>query len=540
MTKFKHIPRPGFGAPRSLRNAALITASALAVAAVSVSASYGVVSTLFPRQSAPATIAATQPNMARVVPEIILSSAPAEAPISVTPLDVAPEPVVANTAPDVPRTAPAPVRPETEVVISSKSVSDIALPPVPEASIEAAPTMAALDDAMPARALAAPAPRPLAETAARPDVFAALTTDDIEARTGATLGYARPDAAPESNTLAYADPDMPTTRPLPRPEAPAIVLAAAETGFTETIPGIRPQPRPQVLRVAAAQPVPMAAPAAAPEATLARSSGGLFARSGSSSCGRTLARAMPRRSGNASGGAAFFAALGALSGSERDAQVINELARGNMPDFLHQLEPVAFRGKDARGADTEIVICVTPDYLALGSDRDFVRVPLGLPAAARIAGQFDMTLPTPHMVDAIYAQADVKLSPAPMTPGPQMSSTTYLLRHNETIQGQLGGRGGLIAGQKKDVVMASRMASAPGRVAIYGWHRSGGSPIQPVSTVHGANYADYSHGIRLVSKTAYLDGRAVSLDDLLGSSRYAYLLNQEGPLPGPVIRTASR
>ncbi len=99
---------------------------------------------------------------------------------------------------------------------------------------------------------------------------------------------------------------------------------------------------------------------------------------------------------------------------------------------------------------------------------------------------------------------------------------------------------GLVAGQKKDVVMASRMASNPGRVAIYGWHRSSGSPIQPVSTVHGANYADYSHGIRLVSKTAYLNGKAVELDDLLASSRYAYLLNKEGPMPGPVIRIASR
>jgi hypothetical protein len=58
--------------------------------------------------------------------------------------------------------------------------------------------------------------------------------------------------------------------------------------------------------------------------------------------------------------------------------------------------------------------------------------------------------------------------------------------------------------------------------------------------VHGASYADYSHGIRLVSKTAYLNGRAVSLDELLSSRRYAYLLNSDGPLPGQVIRIASR
>ncbi|RME18941.1 MAG: hypothetical protein D6801_00065, partial [Alphaproteobacteria bacterium] len=281
------------------------------------------------------------------------------------------------------------------------------------------------------------------------------------------------------------------------------------------------------------------APASAPApASTAGLGGGLF--SGKASCGRSLARAIPSRRGNAPTGSAFFAAIGELPGSERDARIVTELERGNIPSFLRRLEPVTFRGKDSRGVDTEIVICVTPDYLALGSDRDYVRVPLGLPAAAEVAGRFNMTLPTPRMVDAIYAQADVRLAPAPMPAGPQMTSTAYLLRHNATIQQQLKGRRGLIAGDKKDVVMASRMASAPGRVAIYGWHRTSGAPIQPVSTVHGAAYRDYSHGIRLVSKTAYLNGRRVNLDELLGSGRYAYLLNREGPLPGPVIRIASR
>ena len=235
-----------------------------------------------------------------------------------------------------------------------------------------------------------------------------------------------------------------------------------------------------------------------------------------------------------------MAAVGNGSGGNRDNAIINELARGNMPSFLQDLRPVVIRGKDSRGASTEIVVCVTPDYLALGSDRDFVRVPLGLPAAASIAGRFGMMLPTSRMVDAIYAQASVKLSPKPMQAGPQMSSTSYFVQHNQTIEAQRGGRMGLISGHKKDVVMANRMASNPGRVAIYGWHRSNGNPIQPVSTVHGASYADYSHGIRLVSRTAYLNGRAVDLEDLLSSGRYAYLLNSDGPMPGPVIRVASR
>jgi hypothetical protein len=408
-------------------------------------------------------------------------------------------------------------------------------------------------------------PGRLIETAAAitPAALAALSTDAVASLAPATLAYARPDTVPLASTepapvieLAALTTDIdvsPDLRPQPRPEAAPVAVAAPTAVLPPDAPtelavltSLRPEPRPANLRIAVAAPAPTPAPAAAPTAAapvaqvIPAAAGRALPRVSGDSCGRNHARAMPGRSSSAPTGSAFFAAIGNASGGDRDNRIINELARGNMPGFLHQLEPVVFQGQDARGAPTQIVICVTPDYLALGSDRDFVRVPLGLPAAAAIAGQFGMTLPTPRMVDAIYAQAQVRLSPAPMQPGPQMSSTAYFLRHNATIEGQRQGRGGLISGHKKDVVMASRMASNPGRVAIYGWHRAAGNPIQPVSTVHGASYADYSHGIRLVSRTAYLNGKAVDIDELLGSGRYAYLLNSDGPLPGPVIRIASR
>ena len=98
----------------------------------------------------------------------------------------------------------------------------------------------------------------------------------------------------------------------------------------------------------------------------------------------------------------------------------------------------------------------------------------------------------------------------------------------------------LTAGDKKDIVLTNRLASNPGRVAIYGWHWPGGTPIQPLSTVHGAAYADYSHGVRLVSETAFVNGRAVPLGDLLADARYGPLLNNEGPVRPAVIQLASR
>jgi hypothetical protein len=348
--------------------------------------------------------------------------------------------------------------------------------------------------------------------------------------------------------------------PIARPEGfaalPALDTAPAEPSPLLVAVSPRPATRPQSLVASAATRTPsiaeniQVARAEAPEASLtpARLSDDpdrarLFPpRAGANPCSARLARAIPRRPGSAAPASALMAALGNGSGSGRDNAIIAEALRGNVPDHIRALQPVRFTGT-VGGRETEVVICVTPDYLAVGSNRDHVRVPLGLPAALRVAEAFDMMLPTTRMVDAIYAQADLRLSPRPMNPGPQMSSTDYFLRHDATLDAQMtqaGGRHGvLLAGHKKDLVLANRLASNRGRVAIYGWHRGSGDPIQPLSTVHGEYYADYSHGIRLVSRTAYLNGRPVDLRSLLTDGTYASMLNSDGTLSSATVRLAS-
>lgn len=71
-----------------------------------------------------------------------------------------------------------------------------------------------------------------------------------------------------------------------------------------------------------------------------------------------------------------------------------------------------------------------------------------------------------------------------------------------------------------------------GRLAIYGWHYPTGQPIQPLSTVHGATYADYSHGLRLVSDLVWIDGRPRSIYDVLQDPSVAPVLSGEGAIPG--------
>ncbi|MCL5778694.1 hypothetical protein M1105_17080 [Limibaculum sp. FT325] len=226
-----------------------------------------------------------------------------------------------------------------------------------------------------------------------------------------------------------------------------------------------------------------------------------------------------------------------LAGSQRDSVIVEAVLGGNVPQFLRRLVPVTLEGTTRDDRDVRITICVTPDYLAVGDDTDFVRTPVGLPAALRIAGALDFMLPTPRMVDAIYAAASVRLPPRPMEPTAAMTSTRYFVEHNAEVDRQRTASGqplgALTAGHKKDVVLSRRLAKAHGKVAIYGWHRPNGRPIQPLSTVHGAQYADYSHGIRLVAATAQVNGVPRPLAEVLADPDLAGIVSGEGPIERP-------
>jgi hypothetical protein len=251
-------------------------------------------------------------------------------------------------------------------------------------------------------------------------------------------------------------------------------------------------------------------------------------------CPASLTRNIPARPANAPDGSGFAARAEHEDAREREVDITHEILRGNLPTFLRWLKPVRMKARLSDGRRVTATICVMPDYLAIGADRDFLRIPMNLHSATEVATRFGFVLPTPKMVDAIYRQSRAHLTPQPMQAGPQMRSTDYYLRHNRRIAEQrlrLGiTLGALISGHKKDVVISNRLATHPDRIAIYGWHKPDGKPIQPLSTVHGVNYADYSHGIRLVSDVMYLDGKPASVHDVLQDPELASLLSDEGPV----------
>jgi hypothetical protein len=247
-----------------------------------------------------------------------------------------------------------------------------------------------------------------------------------------------------------------------------------------------------------------------------------------------LTKRIHKRPHQALTGSQFLALVSKMDEHQREQAILEQLLEGNLPGFLRKLKPVMLRHRFDNGKIVTATVFVTPDYLAIGSESDFIRIPMNYHTASVVATHFGFVLPTPLIVDAIYEQSAYHLTPQPLTPGPQMRSTAYYQQHNRMITRQRLSRGiplgELVSGHKKDVVITNRLTRMPGRIAIYGWHQSTRIPIQPLSTVHGAGYADYSHGIRLVSDVVLIDGKMRSVYDILQDPDLAAVLTDEGPI----------
>lgn len=242
---------------------------------------------------------------------------------------------------------------------------------------------------------------------------------------------------------------------------------------------------------------------------------------------------IPPRKVDAETGSEFMKRMIPLSLEEREEEIYKALAEGNMPEFLKK--PVQLKGtfQDSVGKSHEIIYEVMPDYLAIGSDEDYCRIPMNPHTAQRLANLFGASLITSKISDHIYENAEVKLDPFFYKPVERENeSIAKFILHNEQIEKQkskANGRDGqLIAGIKKDIILSYHLADLPDRVVIYGWHKLDGNPIQPVYKGHVDWYVDYSHGIRLMNNKVILDGEVVSVSKILSDPILFKILSNEG------------
>ena len=231
---------------------------------------------------------------------------------------------------------------------------------------------------------------------------------------------------------------------------------------------------------------------------------------------------------------------------EMEEETVKQILSGNMPSALKKFRKIKYNiyhiERDSKGKEINkkytVEMWVLPDYLAVGSDEDFVRMPMGPLAAQRVADSLYCSLPTTFLVDRIDEAAEGRIEIFPFRPvGDRNMKPLCFEDSNNAINALMRAKGlhfGLfVSGLKKDVVLTTRLENEPGferHVAIYGWHHPDGHPQQPLFIRHGNFYSDYSHGIRLIYRTIKIDGKEYDLRAVLEDPVLFHLVSDE-PVP---------
>lgn len=152
------------------------------------------------------------------------------------------------------------------------------------------------------------------------------------------------------------------------------------------------------------------------------------------SCSATKTIVLPDRNNSAITGTQFYKTAATYHWQLRDSFAVKQILAGNVPSFLKKFTKIKTSIISAEGKKINAVYYVLPDYLSIGSNDDWARVPLTPMAAQQIADSFHCFLPTRKMVDDIYKAAKIKLEPVPMYAFRHSTITMY--QHHLLLRGK--------------------------------------------------------------------------------------------------------
>ncbi len=261
--------------------------------------------------------------------------------------------------------------------------------------------------------------------------------------------------------------------------------------------------------------------------------------------------AVPDRDPSAMSATDFVAAIGPVPRiPNREEMIFTELSKGNVPGWLR-----VFKAIEVSAGGHLATLWVSRDCMCIGSDDDWVRVPMNGHVAQRVADAWGCSLLTKKTAMDLWKAADVKLAPYPWG-APYDADMLAVHRIPEQNKRILDGRGQpgeadfirglreqlptngenwpLIAGHHKDVVLTPAIQNRPDRLAIWGWVQPNGVPIQGLQpSAHEVTYEDYSHGIRLVASDVWVtpagqDARFMTYAEVLADPALHGLVSDEG------------
>lgn len=215
---------------------------------------------------------------------------------------------------------------------------------------------------------------------------------------------------------------------------------------------------------------------------------------------------------------------------DMEEQTIKYVLAGNMPSVLKNFRKILYK-RDGH----KIEIWVLPDYISIGTDEDYVRMPMGPLAAQKVADSLYCSLPTTLLSDIINEASEGRIDIFPFRPvGYRNTRPLCFEDSNNAINALIKAHGlhfgQFISGEKKDVVLTTRFEQEPQydhHVAIYGWFHPDGKITQPLYIRHVNFYSDYSHGIRMIFRTIKIDGKEYDLKAVLEDPVLFHLVSKE-------------
>jgi hypothetical protein len=221
--------------------------------------------------------------------------------------------------------------------------------------------------------------------------------------------------------------------------------------------------------------------------------------------------------------------------------VIQQVAALNMPSSMLSFVTIKVTGQKG----TEVEFEVSPHPLRIGTDKDWIEVPLDGPhslAAAKLVG---CTLPTlwmakqtdlmvrktrgmVHFFDALEITNMTTIDWDPKRPdGSLLRSPALFQRRNELLQAWLTENKfenqRLVGGYYKDIIQPdlSDGLLVKNRLWTYGGYDDQGDLIQPVSGMHLSNYFDYATLPRFVKLWLKVDDQKMTINDFTNNADYA-------------------
>ena len=224
-------------------------------------------------------------------------------------------------------------------------------------------------------------------------------------------------------------------------------------------------------------------------------------------------------------GSSIFLELDNRLGTLREDQIYSLAAMGCVPTFLRQwLElPVSFGSLSG-------TIYVLPDYFCLGTNEDYLYVPMGALNAERVGALFNARLPTKRLVQLMYNQGRKQVAQPWGAPyDGSMSHTSRWPKQTFRVRDALNAQAGeLTEGHFKSIITSKRTMDNEGKMlGFWGWFDKAGKPIQGDSQAHGAGYCDYSHGAHYIANEMVLDGQLLDVGEVLRHRDYYRVISDE-------------